>query len=121
MTDTAEPCRQIGRVAGLPERGASAEAARLTPADAAARSAPPVRRLSAAGWATEREGGGVFTVYTHEVSGLAMRRLGWPDGPTAQAAALRGDAAGRPDPHRAWTWAGFELRRRAFFDGDERP
>ena len=36
MTDTAEPRRRIGRLAGLPERGASAEAVRLTPADAAA-------------------------------------------------------------------------------------
>src|SRR4051812_22231515 len=60
-----------------------------------------------------REDGGVFTVYTHEVSGLAMRRLGRPDCQTAPAAASRrGDAAGRPDPNRAWTWAGFELRRR---------
>ena len=111
MTDTAEPRRRVGRLAGLPERGASAEAVRLTPADAAARFAPPARRLSAAERATEREGGGVFTVYTREVSGLAMRRLGRPDGP---AALRRGDAAGRPDPHRAWTWAGFELRRPGF-------
>ena len=82
----------------------------------------PARQLSAAEWATEREDGGVFTVYTHEVSGLAVRRLGRPDGPIAPAAASRrGDAAGRPDPHRAWTWAGFELRRRAFVDGEGRP